>query len=161
MTLEARRLLAEWQTRLRRVKEILAPPTWARSDWELFAVSVAILVQKHGTHWTGVDKRYWDLRWDIRDGGQLICQVECEPQKYIQLVVAQEGGWAGDDSYTWMLAEFSPSGDFMKDPYWVDGTWKDALVALLVPYSQRAGFYLGDRAETPNHLMLGDSAPAD
>jgi hypothetical protein len=158
--LEARRILNEWQTRFRRVRDIIAPAAWSRTDWELFAVSVAILVQRNGAHWESEDRRYWDLRWNVRDGGELVCQVECEPQRYIQLVVAQEGGWAGDGSYTWMLAEFSPSGDFLCDPYWVDGSWKDALVALLIPYSERAGFYLGDRSETPAHLLLGGGAPS-
>ncbi len=152
--IEFRRVISEWKQRFQRVAEIIAPPTWNESDWQVFSCSLAILIQKHGTHWIHGDNKFWDLRWNIKDGGQLVCQIEQKTDRTVSVIVAQEGGFAGNDSYTWLWAELDTEGQFIEAPYFVEGTWKDALVALLIPFSNRAGFYLGDRAETPDTLMI-------
>ncbi len=157
---ELKRVIGEWRLRLGRARDVLAPQRWSDSDWKVFACSVAILVQRHGVHWEDDDRLYWDLRWNIRDGGQLICQVEQESESAISVVIAQSGGFAGDGTYTWLWTEFNPQGEYIREPYWVDGMWKEALVAMLLPYSMRAGFLLGDRAETPDLARLRDAASA-
>ncbi|MBX7156920.1 MAG: hypothetical protein K1X66_00840 [Verrucomicrobiae bacterium] len=151
--LELLRILSEWRLRFKRIKEILAPPLWSKTDWQVFSCTLAVMVQKHGAHWEQEGKRYWDMRWSIREGGELVCQIEQMPQKSVCVVVAQTGGFAGDEGYTWLWAEFDTQGQFIHDPYFVDGTWKEALLALLLPYSGRAGFYLGNRAASPALLQ--------
>jgi FeS assembly protein IscX len=49
-------------------------------------------------------------------------------------------------------------GNFSRDPYWVEGTWKDALTALLVPLDRQSAYLLAGRAETPDSLLLQDGA---
>ena len=79
--------------------------------------------------------------------------------KKTSLVVAQNGGFAQEiGSYTWLWAEFNMEGNFARDPYWVEGTWKDALTTLLLPLDRQAGFLLAGRAETPDSLLLQDGA---
>ena len=102
---------------------------------------------------------YWDLRWNLQDGGELVCQIEHIPGEKTSLVVAQNGGFAQSvGSYTWLWAEFNMEGNFARDPYWVEGTWKDALTALLLPLDRQSGYLLAGRAETPEHLLLQEGA---
>ena len=148
----------EWRTRYQRVKAILNPPTWAETDWKQFGRCLVGLLQAHGASWSSEAKTYWDLRWHLRDGGELICQAEADSQK-ISLVVAQCGGWVEEaGSYTWFWVEFDLLGEFLRDPYWVEGTWREALMMLLTPYQQQSGYYLAGSAPTPPSLMLGNSS---
>jgi len=157
--LELRRILTEWRTRLQRVHAILAPPEWGERDWKQFGRALVGLLQRHGTTWTDEPRTYWDLRWNLRDGGQLICQVESIPGQKLSLVVAQMGGFVQEvESYTWFWVEFDPEGEFIRDPYWVEGTWKEALTTLLLPYQYQSGYYLSGTAPTPPSLMLGHTA---
>ncbi len=127
---------------------------------------LTLLLQKHGATWAqeqpdGSTKQFWDLRWAIREGGELICQAEQQGNERLSLVVAQSGGFAEEvGSYTWLWAEFGSDGHFSKDPYWVDGTWKDALISLLLPYQYQSNFYLAAPTETPAALMLGSGEGA-
>lgn len=87
--------------------------------------------------------------------GELVCQVEQHGPEKISLVVAQTGGFAEEiGSYTWLWAEFGTDGHFTRDPYWVDGAWKEALIGLLMPYQYRSNFYLEAPTETPAALMI-------
>jgi hypothetical protein len=80
----------------------------------------------------------------LQDGGELICQAEDGSDGRKTLVVAQQGGFAeGLENYTWFYGEFGQTGDFLGNPYWVDGTWKEALAMMLLPQQAGAGFYLG------------------
>jgi hypothetical protein len=156
---EMRRIFAEWRVRLERVKDILQPPTWDEEEWRKFSQGLALLVREHGKSWIIEPNVYWDLRWKLQDGGELVCQVEHIPGEKTSLVVAQNGGFAEEvGSYTWLWAEFDLDGEFARDPYWVNGTWKDALTALLVPLDGQASYLLAGRAETPAALMLQDGA---
>ena len=81
------------------------------------------------------------------------------PGEKTSLVVAQNGGFAETvGSYTWLWAEFNMEGNFARDPYWVEGSWKDALTALLLPLDRQGAFLLAGRAETPDSLLLQDGA---
>ena len=74
-------------------------------------------------------------------------------------MVAQNGGFAQEvGSYTWLWAEFNMEGNFSRDPYWVEGTWKDALTAFLIPLDRQSSYLLAGRAETPESLLLQDGA---
>ena len=166
-TVELRRLYSEWRWRLKRIQAVLQPPVWSEEEWRQFAQALTILLQKHGAAWAqeqpdGSTKQFWDLRWAIREGGELICQAEQHGEEKLSLVVAQSGGFAEEvGSYTWLWAEFGSDGHFSRDPYWVDGTWKDALISLLLPYQYQSNFYLAAPTETPAALMLGaGEAPA-
>lgn len=155
-TVELRRLFSEWRWRLKRVQAVLQPPVWSEEEWRQFAQALTLLLQEHGAAWTNGECRYWDLRWQIREGGELICQAEQRGGDTLTLVVAQTGGFAEEvGSYTWLWAEFGNDGHFSRDPYWIDGTWKEALIGLLLPYQYRSNFYLAAPKETPAHLMLG------
>ena len=156
---EMRRILAEWRLRLQRIKDIVQPAAWAEPEWRQFSQALALLVRQHGRSWIIDPKVYWDLRWNLQEGGELICQVEHVPGEKTSLVVAQNGGFAEQiGSYTWLWAEFNMEGNFARDPYWVDGTWKDALTTLLLPLDRQSSFMLAGRAETPNSLLLQDGA---
>jgi hypothetical protein len=156
---EMRRILAEWRLRLQRIKDIVQPATWAEPEWRQFSQALALLVRQHGRSWIIDPNVYWDLRWNLQEGGELICQVEHVPGEKTSLVVAQNGGFAEQvGSYTWLWAEFNMEGNFARDPYWVDGTWKDALTTLLLPLDRQSSFMLAGRAETPNSLLLQDGA---
>jgi hypothetical protein len=163
-TVELRRLFSEWGWRLKRVQAILQPPVWSEEEWRQFAQALTLLLQKHGATWVKGDCQYWDLRWEIREGGELVCQAEQRGSEVLSLVVAQTGGFAEEvGSYTWLWAEFNAEGHFSRDPYWVDGTWKEALISLLLPYQYRSNFYLAAPTETPAALMLGngEGTPGD
>jgi len=156
---ELHRILAEWRVRLQRAKEILQPPTWNENEWRQFSQALALMVRDHGRSWIIDPNVYWDLRWNLQDGGELVCQVEHIPGTKTSLVVAQNGGFAESvGSYTWLWAEFNMEGNFARDPYWVEGTWKDALTALLLPLNRQGAYLLAGRAETPDSLLLQDGA---
>jgi len=158
-TLELRRIFVEWKTRIQRVQAILNPQQLNETDWKKFGRAIVGLLQRHGTTWSDETKTYWDLRWNLKDGGQLISQAESLPGQKISLVVAQTGGFVQEtESYTWFWVEFDPEGEFVRDPYWVDGTWRDALLTLLMPYQYQAGFFLTGTAATPPSLLLGSSS---
>jgi FeS assembly protein IscX len=156
---ELRRILAEWRLRMQRAKEILQPPTWNENEWRQFSQALALMVRDHGHSWIIDPNVYWDLRWKLQDGAELVCQIEHIPGEKTSLVVAQNGGFAAEvGSYTWLWAEFNMEGNFSRDPYWVEGTWKDALTTLLMPLERQASFLLAGRAQTPDSLLLQDGA---
>jgi FeS assembly protein IscX len=156
---ELHRILAEWRVRLHRAKEILQPPTWSEKEWRQFSQALALMVRDHGRSWIIDPNVYWDLRWNLQDGGELVCQIEHIPGEKTSLVVAQNGGFAqAVGSYTWLWAEFNMDGNFARDPYWVEGTWKDALTAFLLPLDRQSAYLLAGRAETPDSLLLQDGA---
>ena len=156
---EFARILAEWRVRLHRAKEILAPHSWNEKEWRQFSQALALMVRDHGRSWIIDPKVYWDLRWNLQDGGELVCQIEHTPGEKTSLVVAQNGGFAHTvGSYTWLWAEFNMEGEFARDPYWVEGTWKDALTAFLLPLDRQSNYLLAGRAQTPDSLLLQDGA---
>ncbi len=156
--LELRRILVEWRTRFQRVQAILQPPSWSETEWQQFGRGLVALLQRHGATWNQDSKTYWDLRWHLRDGGELICQVESVPSEKVSLVVAQAGGFVREtESYTWFWAEFALDGHFLRDPYWVEGAWKEALATFLFPYYGQAGFYLAGTAPTPASLLSNNA----
>ena len=156
---ELHRILAEWRVRLLRAKEILQPPVWKEEEWRQFSQALALMVRDHGRSWIIDPNVYWDLRWNLQDGGELFCQIEHIPGEKTSLVVAQNGGFAESvGSYTWLWAEFNMEGNFARDPYWVEGTWKDALTAFLVPLDRQSAYLLAGRAETPQSLLLQEGA---
>ena len=156
---ELSRILAEWRVRLMRAKEILQPPTWNEQEWRQFSQALALMVRDHGRSWIIDPNAYWDLRWNLQDGGELVCQIEHVPGERTSLVVAQNGGFAESvGSYTWLWAEFDMAGNFSRDPYWVEGTWKDALTAFLIPLDRQSSYLLAGRAETPAALLLQEGA---
>ena len=158
-SVELQRIFAEWRVRLHRAKEILQPPAWSEKEWRQFSQALALMVRDHGRSWIIDPNVYWDLRWNLQDGGELVCQIEHIPNEKTSLVVAQNGGFAQNvGSYTWLWAEFNMEGNFARDPYWVEGTWKDALTAFLLPLDRQSNFLLAGRAETPDSLLLQDGA---
>jgi FeS assembly protein IscX len=158
-SVEMRRILAEWRLRLQRVKDIVQPPSWTEKEWRQFSQALALLVREHGRSWIVDPNVYWDLRWKLQEGGELIAQVEHVPGEKTSLVVAQNGGFAEQvGSYTWLWAEFNMEGNFARDPYWVEGTWKDALTAFLIPLDRQSSYLLAGRAETPAALLLQEGA---
>jgi FeS assembly protein IscX len=158
-SVELQRILSEWRMRLSRAKEILQPPTWKEDEWRQFSQALALMVRDHGRSWIIDPNVYYDLRWTLQDGGELVCQIEHIPGEKTSLVVAQNGGFAAQvGSYTWLWAEFNMEGAFARDPYWVEGTWKDALTTLLMPLDRQAAFLLAGRAETPAALLLQEGA---
>jgi hypothetical protein len=158
-SVEMRRILAEWRLRLQRVKDIVQPPSWSEKEWRQFSQALALLVREHGRSWIVDPNVYWDLRWKLQEGGELIAQVEHVPGEKTSLVVAQNGGFAEQvGSYTWLWAEFNMEGNFARDPYWVEGTWKDALTTLLLPLERQSSYMLAGRAETPSSLLLQEGA---
>ncbi|MEM9445278.1 MAG: hypothetical protein AAGA18_07970 [Verrucomicrobiota bacterium] len=139
---ELRRLYSEWRIRLRRVQEVIQPTVWSEQDWNRFAHSLVIVINKYGNTWDQEETKFSDIRWDVEGDAQLICQTEISPSKR-SLVVAQQGGFADSNhNYTWFYAEFNEQGEFIGNPYWVDGNWKDALAMVLLPQQMAAGFYL-------------------
>jgi hypothetical protein len=156
---ELRRIIAEWRLRVQRVKDILQPPTWTEREWRQFSQTLALLVREHGKSWIVEPNVYWDLRWRMVDGGELVCQIEHIPGEKTSLVVAQNGGFTDDrGTYTWLFAEFNMEGQFARDPYWVDGMWKEALAALLIPLDRQSSYMLVGRSETPDSLLLQEGA---
>jgi FeS assembly protein IscX len=156
---ELARIFAEWRVRFQRVREILAPKSWNEKEWRHFAQALALMVRDHGRSWIIDPKVYWDLRWNLQDGGELVCQIEHTPGEKTSLVVAQNGGFAqAVGSYTWLWAEFDMEGEFARDPYWVEGSWKDALMTFLLPLDRQSNYLLAGRAQTPDALLLQDGA---
>jgi FeS assembly protein IscX len=156
---ELHRILAEWRVRLQRAKDILQPPTWNEKEWRQFSQALALMVRDHGRSWIIDPNVYWDLRWNLQDGGELVCQIEHTPGEKTSLVVAQNGGFAqAVGSYTWLWAEFNLEGEFARDPYWVDGSWKEALTAFLLPLERQTSYLLAGRAQTPDSLLLQEGA---
>ena len=156
---ELRRIVSEWRLRVQRVKGILQPNSWTEQEWRQFSQALALLIREHGQSWIIDPNVYWDLRWKLQDGGDLVCQVEHVPGEKTSLVVAQSGGFASQvGSYTWLWAEFNLEGDFSRDPYWVDGTWRDALTALLLPLDRQSSYLLAGRVNTPNTVLLQEGA---
>jgi hypothetical protein len=154
--LELRRIFHEWRLKFHRIQAILKPVEFSDTDWNKFGRAIVGLLQRHGSSWSQENRTYWDLRWNLQDGGQLICQAESVEHQKISLVVAQMGGFVQDvDSYTWFWVEFDMKGQFIRDPYWVDGTWREALMTLLMPLQYSTGYYLSGSAPTPPSLMLG------
>jgi hypothetical protein len=152
---ELKRIVQEWRLRFQRIQTILQPAQWHEEDWRKFSQGLALLVRQHGVSWIIEPNIYWDLRWKLQDEAELICQLEHTPGVKTTLIVAQTGGFAKDlGSYTWLWAEFGMDGEFSRDPYWVDGTWKEALAILLAPLNQQAGFFLKAPSQTPNELLL-------
>ena len=101
------------------------------------------MVKAYGSTWKEGESTFWDVRWTLQDGGELICQTEMGDDGRQTLVVAQTGGFAeGLENYTWFYGEFGQTGDFLGTPYWVDGTWKEALAMMMLPQQAAAGFYL-------------------
>ncbi|PTY03062.1 hypothetical protein DB346_07355 [Verrucomicrobia bacterium LW23] len=158
---EIKRLFNEWRLRFRRMAEIASPHEWNGDEWKAFAKALTLRVRDRGSSWQAGDTHYWDLRWQIAGGGELICQVEHIPGDKTTTIVAQTGGFASNvGSYTWFWAEFDVVGDFSRPPYWVDGTWKDALTSMLMPAHQRAAFLLEGPIATPAALLLQSGADA-
>jgi len=156
---ELSRIFSEWRVRIHRAREILQPPTWSEKEWRQFSQALALMVRDHGRSWIIDPKVYWDLRWNLQDGGELVCQIEHTPGEKTSLVVAQNGGFAqAVGSYTWLWAEFNLEGEFSRDPYWVDGSWKDALTAFLLPLERQTSYLLAGRAQTPDALLLQEGA---
>jgi FeS assembly protein IscX len=156
---EMRRIFAEWRLRMQRARDILQPPTWNENEWRQFSQALALLVRDHGRSWIIDPNVYWDLRWKLQDGAELVCQIEHIPGEKTSLVVAQNGGFATEvGSYTWLWAEFNMEGNFSRDPYWVEGTWKEALTTLLMPLDRQASYLLAGRAQTPDSLLLQEGA---
>ena len=99
---ELRRIAHEWRTRLQRVQQILQPSEWAVDDWNRFARALTQMVRAYGSTWKEGDSTFWDVRWTLQDGGELICQTEVAGDGRQTLVVAQTGGFAeGLENYTW------------------------------------------------------------
>ncbi|HSI82682.1 MAG: hypothetical protein ACAI35_04865 [Candidatus Methylacidiphilales bacterium] len=154
---EIKRLFHEWRLRFKRMATIASPPSWDEAEWKSFAQALTLRVRDRGSSWQVEDKMYWDLRWQIAGGGELICQVEHIPGNTTTTIVAQTGGFAtGVNSYTWFWVEFDVAGEFSRPPYWVDGTWKDALMSMLMPANKRAAFLLEGPVATPVALLLQD-----
>ena len=88
---ELRRIAHEWRTRLQRVQQILQPSEWALDDWNRFARALTQTVKAYGSTWKEGESTFWDVRWTLQDGGELICQTEVADDGRQTLVVAQTG----------------------------------------------------------------------
>lgn len=159
---ELKRLYSEWRIKLQRVQAVLQPPTWSTEEWNNFAKVVATVVRQHGKTWEDGGTNFWDIRWETQDQGELVCQVEEIPNQKHSLVVAQYGGFAdGTENYIWFYCEFTETGGFLGDPYWVEGNWKDALAMVLMPQQMSTSFYLAEGSSSANlksNLLLAESA---
>lgn len=161
MTLvELKRIFEEWRVRLNRARDVLQPPSWSEDDWRHFARALSLLVKKYGATWDTEGITYWDIRWDLKEGGELICQVEENANTELRsLVVSQAGGFAGEsEHYTWFYAEFGQGWEFVGEPYWVDGNWKEALAMILLPHQMAAGFYLNNSTIPVPTLYLAENS---
>jgi hypothetical protein len=157
--IELRRLFEEWRIRLQRVKHVLQPPAWTEREWHHFSKALYLLIKKYGSTWTDGGVDYADLRWDLKEGGQLICQVEERNEgREKSIVVAQSGGFAeGVDHYTWYYGLFNEQWRFIDPPYWVDGSWREALAMIILPQQMAAGFYLGAGSAQMQAMLLQES----
>ncbi|MDR2463062.1 MAG: hypothetical protein LBD30_04705 [Verrucomicrobiales bacterium] len=154
-------MFSEWRVRAQRIRDILRPPVWSPGEWNEFARVLAQAVRRYGKTWENADAEFWDIRWELQEGGELVCQVEQIREKKLSLVVAQYGGFAdGTENYIWFYCEFSENGKFLGEPFWVEGTWKDALSMLLMPHKASSGFYLTGGTSSPamQHMLLGGGA---
>lgn len=160
--IEMKRMFAEWRIRFQRARDVMQPRVWSPEEWNEFAITLTAIVRKYGRSWEEEGTRYWDLRWELIEGGELACQFEDNPDVKRSLVVAQYGGFAdGTENYIWFYGEFNPSGEFIGAPYYVNGTWKDALAMILMPHRMSSEFYLQDAGAPIGHSNLlgaGDDA---
>jgi len=148
--LELRRLYAEWRIKLQRIQTIIQPPVWSRGEWNEFARTLATIVRRYGRTWQQEQTEFWDVRWELQDGGELACQLEQIQNEKLSLVVAQYGGFAdGTESYIWLYCEFGETGDFLGEPFWVEGNWKEALAMILLPHKMSSAFYLTGGTSSP------------
>ncbi|MDD5262163.1 MAG: hypothetical protein PHD76_09990 [Methylacidiphilales bacterium] len=167
MTLvEMRRMFSEWRIRIQRIQAIIQPPIWSQEEWNEFSRVLANLVRRYGSTWQQDRTEYWDLRWELQEEGELVCQVEKVEGEKLSLVVAQYGGFAdGTQNYIWLFCEFSESGQFLGEPFWVEGNWKDALAMILLPHKMSSNFYLTGGTSSPAFqqtlLGNGNSQPAN
>lgn len=153
---ELKRLFSEWRIKMQRVQQVLQQPGWEYAQWNEFAKMLAIVVRKNGTFWERDGSFFWDIRWKLQEGGELICQLEEVPEQKCSLTVAQKGGFAnGVEEYIWLYCEFGRSGEFLGDPFWVDGNWRDALSMLIMPHQMAGSFYLGDGSVPIQNNLLG------
>lgn len=163
--MEFKRLCSEWRIRFQRIQQIVQPQTWSVDEWNRFCRSLVFVIQKYGNTWDQEGSTYWDIRWEVQGDAELVCQVEEVSDEKLSLVVAQCGGFVGkEDNYTWLYVEFGKTGDFLGEPYWVDGNWKDALAMVLLPQQMAAGFYLqSPSAALQTHLLPAshDFQPAE
>ncbi|MEO0453444.1 MAG: hypothetical protein AAFY98_04830 [Verrucomicrobiota bacterium] len=142
---EMKRLFSEWRIRLARAKDVLQPPVWSAEEWNEFALTLTGVVRKYGRHWEEGETQFFDLRWELIEGGELACQFEDTEGGKRSLVVAQYGGFAdGTENYIWFYGEFNDHGTFIGNPYYVNGSWKDALSIILMPHKASSQFYLTD-----------------
>ncbi|MDZ4788294.1 MAG: hypothetical protein SH807_05065 [Blastochloris sp.] len=158
--LEFKRLFSEWRVKLQRVQHILQPPTWTQEEWTEFARILASMIRKYGANWQHENKEFWDIRWDLQEGGQLACQLEAVQGEKLSMVVAQYGGFAdGKENYIWFYCDFNESGQFRGEPFWVEGNWKDALAMILMPHKMSTGCYLsnGTNNQLTQHLLAQTS----
>ncbi|CCG92410.1 hypothetical protein A7K73_00440 [Candidatus Methylacidiphilum fumarolicum] len=152
---ELRRISQDWSMRIHRAKNILFPQSWGEEKWLEFCKALCLFIQEKGTNWSQDDKLYWDLRCQLHDGGNLVCQVEQDGHEKISLAVVQTGGFVeSGQSYVWLLAELGKDGKFLKDPYFVDGIWKEAFLIFLLPRHKQAAFFLSAFKETTSPLSV-------
>lgn len=154
--IEFKRLFSEWRVKLQRVQQILQPQVWSKEEWADFARLLAGMIRKYGANWQNQDKEFWDIRWDLQEGGQLACQLEAVQGEKLSMVVAQYGGFAdGTENYIWFYCDFNQNGQFVGEPFWVEGNWKDALAMILMPHKMSTDFYLsnGSSNQLTQHLL--------
>jgi hypothetical protein len=162
--IEFKRLYSEWRSRWQRVRDIVQPPVWTPEEWNEFARVLTHIIRRYGKTWEAGGADFWDLRWELQGGGELACQSEQQRGKKLSLVVAQYGGFAdGSENYLWFYCEFAENGEFLGEPFWVEGVWKDALAMLLMPHKASSGFYLTGGTSSPamQQLLLGGPAAAN
>ncbi len=142
---ELKRTFSEWRIRFQRARDVMQPAVWSDEEWNELALTLVAVVRKYGKQWEDGGTDYWDLRWELIEGGELACQFEDSPGQKRSLVVAQYGGFAdGTDNYIWFYGEFNEHGTFIGHPYYVNGSWKDALAMILMPHKMSSTFYLAD-----------------
>jgi hypothetical protein len=158
--IELKRHFAEWRIKLQRIQHVIQPPVWSDPEWNEFAKLVVGVTLKFGRTWCHEPTTYWDLRWELQEGGSLVCQFEDTAETKKSLVIAQYGGFAdGTENYIWFYAEFNEHGGFIGEPYWVEGSWKDALAMILMPQKMAGGFYLSDAGAPIQAGLLTYTAP--
>lgn len=159
---ELKRMFSEWRIRLQRARDVMQPAIWSPEEWNEFSLTLVAVVRKYGRQWEDEGTAYWDLRWELIEGGELACQFEDTPGLKRSLVVAQYGGFAdGTENYIWFYGEFNERGTFIGNPYYVDGSWKDALAMILMPHKMSSTFYLADAGAPMGHEYLLGSGQAE
>ncbi len=150
-SVELHRILAEWRVRLQRAKEILQ--------------------RRPGTRRTGASSPRPSRSWSVTTAAvgsstrtftgtcAGICRTAASSSARSSIFPARRPRSSSRrmavspesvGSYTWLWAEFDMDGQFARDPYWVEGTWKDALTAFLLPLDRQSAYLLAGRAETPD-----------